>query len=172
MCISSQKTMVKIRSAQPVDYPLIQGMAQEIWPHTFKGILSGTQINYMLEMMYSINSIEDQIEKGHIFILLQKLDEYLGYASYENNYQKSISTKIHKLYISPDHQRKGLGKQLIDYISEIALENGAPSLLLNVNKDNKALLFYQKSGFKTISEEVIPIGNGYVMDDFVMEKNL
>jgi hypothetical protein len=43
---------------------------------------------------------------------------------------------------------------------------------LNVNKYNSAQDFYKKLGFCIDYEEVIDIGNGYVMDDYVMEKEL
>jgi ribosomal protein S18 acetylase RimI-like enzyme len=45
-------------------------------------------------------------------------------------------------------------------------------LFLNVNKYNSAIQFYHKIGFEIAKEEVIDIGNGFVMDDYVMEKQL
>jgi len=45
-------------------------------------------------------------------------------------------------------------------------------LTLNVNKDNqKAIDFYRSQGFVEVYKEVIDIGNGFVMDDVVMELN-
>jgi hypothetical protein len=41
-------------------------------------------------------------------------------------------------------------------------------VFLNVNKYNKAKFFYEKLGFTITKEEVIDIGNDYVMDDYVM----
>jgi ribosomal protein S18 acetylase RimI-like enzyme len=43
---------------------------------------------------------------------------------------------------------------------------------LNVNKRNIAIRFYESIGFAITNEEVIDIGNGFVMDDFVMEKTI
>jgi ribosomal protein S18 acetylase RimI-like enzyme len=43
---------------------------------------------------------------------------------------------------------------------------------VNVNRHNKALHFYEKYGFKIIREEDIDIGEGYFMNDYVMELKL
>ncbi len=59
---------------------------------------------------------------------------------------------------------------MIDYIEQQALAFGDKALFLNVNKYNSAIHFYQKTGFVIAKEEVIDIGNGFVMDDYVMEK--
>ena len=58
-------------------------------------------------------------------------------------------------------------------VADRARKANQKSLLLNVNKYNqKAIEFYNRIGFQEIYKEVIDIGNGYVMDDVVMELNL
>jgi ribosomal protein S18 acetylase RimI-like enzyme len=49
---------------------------------------------------------------------------------------------------------------------------GASILELNVNRSNNAVTFYQKFGFTTTSEVDLPIGEGYFMNDYVMQKSL
>ena len=49
---------------------------------------------------------------------------------------------------------------------------GGTELELNVNKYNSAIAFYKKKNFRIIKEELIDIGEGYVMDDYVMRKAL
>ena len=66
----------------------------------------------------------------------------------------------------------GIGKILIQQAENEARKQGNKKLHLNVNKKNKAVGFYQKLGFTVDYEEVLDIGNGYVMDDFVMVKDL
>jgi ribosomal protein S18 acetylase RimI-like enzyme len=71
--------------------------------------------------------------------------------------------------VLPSEQGKGLGKLLIDKAIEIAIAQNQKAIFLNVNKYNKARFFYEKLGFTIVKDEVIDIGNGYVMDDYVME---
>jgi len=105
-------------------------------------------------------------------VLIYSNDEAVGFASFEHNVNHSGKTKIHKIYILSSQQGKGTGKALVDYIEQQALPFGDKALFLNVNKYNSAIQFYQKIGFEITKEEVIDIGNGFVMDDYVMEKQL
>jgi ribosomal protein S18 acetylase RimI-like enzyme len=152
--------------------PIVRELAFIIWPDTFENILSSEQIEYMLDMMYSIESLEKQLENNKVFLLAEDENRFVGFTSYELNFDNNGMTKIHKLYVLPETQGKGVGRQLIDYIAEIALANQNNTLHLTVNKNNKATDFYLKTGFEITEEVVFDIGNGYVMDDYIMEKKL
>lgn len=155
------------------NFTSIREIAKEVWPIAYGTILSREQLDYMMEMMYSVTSLQQQAnEKGNHFILATKNEIPVGFAAYEFNYNKKPKTKIHKIYILPNHQAKGIGKQLMDFIINKAKERHQKALILNVNKKNIAIRFYERIGFTISFEEVIDIGNGYVMDDYVMEKSI
>ncbi|SHE66252.1 Ribosomal protein S18 acetylase RimI [Pedobacter caeni] len=165
--------MLNIYTATSSDYPLIQKIAHETWPDTFGAILSKEQISYMLEMMYSTAALTEQTSvKGHQFLLVKDETKHLGYASFELNYKGLSKTKIHKIYILPEAQGKGVGKLLMNTITGIAKENNNDTLSLNVNRDNSAFAFYQNIGFEKVGEENIDIGDGFLMEDFIMDKKL
>lgn len=165
--------MTQIISATEAEFPIIRSIALKTWPVTFGSILSSAQIDYMLEMMYSIPALTEQVnQKGHHFLLFKEHNEYLGYASYELNYKGQGKTKIHKIYVVPEGQGKGVGRQLMDTITGIALKNNNHILSLNVNRDNKAIQFYQTIGFNKVGQEDIDIGNGFLMEDAIMERTL
>jgi len=148
---------------------IVKNLAYKIWPNAYETILSKAQLDYMLEMIYSIDSLEKQFNNGHIFLLIEDNQNFIGFASYEINCNNSNKTKLQKLYVLPEIQGKGIGKQVIDYIKEKVVLSNNLALFLNVNKFNKAKDFYQKYGFQIIKEEIIDIGNNYIMDDYVME---
>lgn len=153
----------------PKDYIfVIRSLADRIWPHTFRDILSEKQITYMMDMMYSVSSLEQQMDNGHHYLLLRENDEYLGYLSYELNYKNSNLTKIHKIYILPSLQGKGLGRIFINAVKEIAMQNNNAGLSLNVNRYNKAIEFYTRVGFNIVGSEDIDIGDGFLMEDYIM----
>ena len=164
-----------ITPATEADLPLIQQLAYQTWPVTFAGILLPEQITYMLELMYSLDSLKQQIdEKKHVFLSAQESDskQPLGFVSYELDYQQQSKTKIHKIYLLPASQGKGVGRLLIEKVAELAQQHQNDTLSLNVNRHNKAIQFYERMGFQHVASETIDIGNGYIMDDFVMEKSL
>lgn len=154
-------------------FPIIREIAHQTWPDTFRTILSPQQIDYMLEWMYSIDSLKKQVhEQKHVFLLVKDADKFQGFVSYETHYKGRSATKIHKIYILPESQGKSIGKKLMSRIGEEALKHGDSLITLNVNRHNKAAEVYKRLGFKIVQEENIPIGNGFFMNDFVMEKSL
>ncbi|GAB4032629.1 GNAT family N-acetyltransferase [Spirosoma gilvum] len=167
--------MITITQATEQDLPIIQDIANRTWPNTFGEILSPDQISYMLDMMYSLDSLKSQTnDKQHVFLLAKDdtSQEYLGYCSYEFNYKGQSLTKIHKIYLLPASQGKGVGRLLIDTVAEVAKANNNDRLGLNVNRNNKAIQFYERVGFAIVGQEDIDIGDGFLMEDFVMEKPL
>jgi GNAT superfamily N-acetyltransferase len=96
--------------------------------------------------------------------------ETVGYFSLEILNEQNV--KLHKLYLDPTQKQKGLGRKIIQYIQNWTLTNQRKSVILNVNKNNSAVQFYLKMGFKIIEELILDIGEGYVMDDYVMQLDL
>ena len=166
--------MIQFLSANSSDIPVIQAVSARAWPHTFKDILSDSQIAYMMQLMYSDESLKKQMEEdNHRYYLAKKDNKIVGYMSIEHNYGNSRKTKIHKIYLLPEEQHKGIGKLFFSFAEEKANEANDTAIFLNVNKNNAgAIAFYHRVRFSIVREEVIDIGNGFVMDDFVFEKTI
>lgn len=164
--------MISITKATVADLRNIAEIAHKTWPLTYGEILSPAQLEYMLNAFYSDSALQTNIENGQEFILAKEENTTLGFASFEHHYEDGNTTKIHKIYILPETQGKGIGKLLIDAIAQFAKENHSNTLLLNVNRFNKALTFYQKLGFEIIEEIDIELDFGYLMEDYVMGKKI
>jgi len=155
------------------DAATIIGIAERSWAATYREILSPEQYDYMIGKFYSLPAIEQMLNEGNqVFLLYQAGPEASGFISYEPDCPKPGYCKIHKLYVLPEVHGTGAGRKLVDAVTEIALSRQCRYLTLNVNKYNKALGFYKKTGFRIDYPEVIDIGRGYVMDDYVLIKNL
>ena len=161
--------MIHLEKITKNQLPIVKDLAYAIWPSTYGEILSSEQLNYMLRNFYSVENLENQIDNGQIFELLLDENDVVGFVAYEFNCQETGLLKIHKIYLLPETQGKGFGKFMIDEVVKIAKNNHQKGVFLNVNKYNKAQFFYQKLGFSITKEEVIDIGNDYIMDDYVME---
>jgi diamine N-acetyltransferase len=165
--------VVHITEATEADLPVIQHIAQIAWPVAFGDILTPAQIDYMLEQMYSLPSLKRQIdEQGHVFLLASRAGQTEGYVSYELNYRGTDQTKIHKIYLLPTNKGSGMGRALMERVAEVAVAAGNRALTLNVNRYNQAVHFYEKMGFHIVGQEDIDIGEGFWMEDYVMEKGL
>ncbi|GLB52935.1 N-acetyltransferase [Neptunitalea chrysea] len=156
------------------DVFLIRELALKVWPDTFKSILSEQQIAYMMDMMYSVPALQEQLKNNCRFLIIKKEDSAVGFVSFEIGYNQNPEvTKLHKIYILSEYQSKGLGKITINKVATIAKENNCTILALNVNRYNaNAIISYEKIGFTKTKVENINIGNGYLMEDYIMEKKL
>lgn len=160
---------MKLVKANSEHISIIIDLTKKIWPIAYGEILSKAQLDYMIDKFYNETALYELMQKGHIFYLAQDdMEKYVGFLSYEINCEPN-KTKIHKIYVLPETQGTGLGRQFFELVKEKAIENNQKVIFLNVNKYNNAIHFYTKLGFRKVKDEVIDIGNGYVMDDYVME---
>jgi len=166
--------MSKIHKATVQDVQQIQRIAKTTWPVAFRDILSQHQLDYMMRMMYNTQELTTQIERGKIIFWIAEIEQlFLGFMAYEPRVPTESEIKIHKLYILPTAQGKGVGKDLLDNLEDYGRSNGFEKLTLNVNKHNSAAInFYKMRGFEKIKDETIPIGQGYIMDDYVFSKEI
>lgn len=162
--------MLSIKRATIDDIPVIRELTFQIWPATYASILSTEQIAYMLDMMYSKESLTSQFAKGHTFILCYQDNEPVGFASWSA--VNDGIYRLHKIYLLPQKQGSGIGKYMIRYIVKDVKKNGGNCLELNVNRYNPAKHFYEKLGFTIYREEDIDIGSGYFMNDYVLRYNI
>ncbi|RZK37967.1 MAG: GNAT family N-acetyltransferase [Pedobacter sp.] len=161
--------MITIRKAKEQDIEIIRSIAAATWPSTYLDIIGQNQIDYMLDKMYNKGELLKQLMEGHIFLIAEDNENQFGFAGYSIVDHEERIYKLHKLYVLPSAHGKGVGKLLINEVFNQVKDAGASALQLNVNKHNKAKDFYLKGGF-IIKESVnLDIGEGYFMDDYVME---
>jgi ribosomal protein S18 acetylase RimI-like enzyme len=161
---------LNIRRANEADIPLIRDLSLRVWPQTYSTILSADQVDYMMKLMYSESALQDQMKQKNEFIIVNDGRDPVGFASFSLIAPGVF--KLHKIYLLPSMQGKGFGKFVINEIIKAIARHGGKALQLNVNRNNKARDFYEKMGFEILGEEDIDIGNGYFMNDYVMEKKI
>lgn len=164
--------MILLRKAKEEDLAVISDLAEQIWPKTYSAYLSEAQLRFMLDKMYNKGELLGQLQKGHTFLIASEDGKDVGFAGFSVIDPQNNSYKLHKLYVLPEMHGKGVGKLLINEVVNLAIHNGGKTLQLNVNRNNKAKDFYLKAGF-IIKETVdLDIGNGFFMNDYVMERPL
>lgn len=161
-----------IRRAQLDELPILENLARQIWPATYAHIISQQQINFMLDWMYSFPALKQQYEEGHEFFILTAEGTDVGFIALEwidcAHSVMNRELKINKLYVHSDFKRQGAGSALLEKAKQRAAETGCQAIFLQVNKANEAKNFYLKLGFQVKEEAVFDIGNGFVMDDYIM----
>lgn len=156
---------VKLREATISDLDRIAKLAHLIWHQHYPAIIGLEQVEYMLDKMYSQDSLLEQIQiKKHRFFMIGLGNEEIGFVSV--NQEDNENWFLNKFYIDQTRSAKGVGtlafRQLISTIHP-------EKISLTVNRGNyKSINFYFKLGFIIEKTAVFDIGNNYVMDDFIM----
>lgn len=159
---------ISYKKAEQSDCKLIYELALEIWNTHYVPIIGQKQVDYMLRTLYSEISLKKQMEGGQEFTLIFLNESAIGYFSLSKKEKVSF---LNKFYIDSNKQQQGIGTTVLNEI--ILKSRGAKSIELTVNRKNfKTINFYFKNGFRIKSVEDFDIGDGYFMNDFVMEKIL
>lgn len=164
--------MVTFKKASEKDIPLIRTLAEKSWKSSYQEILSTEQIDYMLQNMYSAEEILSHLKNpNYHYFIIEENSIPAGFIGFENHYEKK-TTKLHRIYLLQDFKGKGLGKAALQFLKEKVSEASDNRIVLNVNKNNAAQKVYESQGFRVYAEGIFDIGNGYVMDDYLMEYHL
>ncbi len=124
----------------------------------------------MLDKFQSVAAIEQQISDGYLYYRVLEKEQIIGYFSLQIRDQSDIF--VSKFYLSENTRGKGFGRAMLKYIERFAIENNCSKLKLTVNKHNPAYKIYLRLGFSNDGSVEFDIGNGYIMDDYLMSKEL
>ncbi len=156
---------LSITKATSTDCKTISQLAEIIWKKHYPDIISMEQIEYMLQLMYSEEALKKQMSEGQQFFLLNANETPVGYISFTDRGNGEYF--LHKFYLDHEKQGKGLGTYFFHEM--IGLLGNPKSIRLTVNRQNfKSINFYFKNGFIIEKVADFDIGNGFVMNDFVM----
>ena len=163
--------MIEITIANTAqDYLQIETLADTIWREHYIPIVGKPQIDYMLDKFQSAKAIEKQIEDGFEYFILNYDDIPVGYISIK---QETDTLFLSKIYVLSSYRRKKIGKSAMLFTEEKAKTYQLKNIRLTVNINNtNSIKAYEKLGFKNVGPTVADIGNGFVMDDYEMVKEL
>ena len=146
----------------------VEILASEIWYQHFIPIIGKSQVDYMLDKFQSAQAIAKQINQGFFYYLILTEKGYIGYFGF---LPKKNELFLSKLYLKSSERGKGFGKNAVNFIKKLAEEKQLKKISLTVNKYNTdTIKTYKKMGFLNTGSVVNDIGNGFVMDDYIMEK--
>lgn len=163
----------QIRPLIDADLENVALAAREIWYQHYPGIITVRQIEYMLGQRYRPEVIRTQLAAGQSWWFGAWAGEDLsGFAACEPGNHPS-AMKLDKLYVRLRYRGRGHGCALLEQAQRFARKQGCTEIYLQVNKHNaQSIQFYLRSGF-TVSDAVrVGIGNGFVMDDYIMTRTL
>ena len=160
--------MLTIRRATEADCGLIRSLADEVFPATYREIITPSQTAYMMEWMYAPEVLAREMRGAFAWFIASADGVPCGYLSVEH--ESGDLFHLQKIYVLPRFQGLGAGEFLfrhaVEYIRSV---HPAPCRMeLNVNRNNRALHFYERMGMHKLREGDFPIGDGFYMNDYIM----
>lgn len=169
---TQKEILERIVPVPEADLPALSELAGVIWRQHYPGIITAEQIEYMLARMYALETLREEMRAGIRFWKLVVAEQMVGFTSLGPQPEPGVM-KLHKCYLLPALHGRGLGTVLLKHCEREAMQRGAHRLILAVNKNNpKAIAAYQRNGFVIAESVRVDIGGGFVMDDYVMAKEL
>jgi len=172
-CNHKTTPRVEIHPAGESDLPALAELAGVIWRQHYPGIISQSQIEYMLGRMYALETLRTELNEQQIrFVRLLVDGQFIGFASFGLISEFGVF-KLHKCYLLQEFHGQGLGSRLLQHCETEVRRLGGRKLKLAVNKQNfKAITAYRRHGFLVEDSVVTDFGAGFVMDDYIMAKEL
>lgn len=168
------KIGIHISKASGEDIMCIHDMAQVVFRHTYREILSPEQMEYMMDWMYSPANLQKQLDEGHVYYIAYRDGKPCGYVSVQPEGiadDGRLLFHLQKIYVLPSEQGHGLGRALFDRaVAHVREASGIckARIELNVNRNNPSIGFYHHLGLRILRQGDFHIGNGFYMNDYIM----
>ncbi|MGM8214726.1 GNAT family N-acetyltransferase [Bacillaceae bacterium W0354] len=150
---------MKIRKASSNDALGVAKVQVDSWKTTYKNIVPD---EYLEQMTYENREKKwkDIISNQAVFIAENNSGEIIGFSNggkERTGKYPDYKGELYAIYILEEHQRKGIGKLLLEPVIENLKQNNILSMTVSVLEDNKSRLFYEYLGARKIDTMEIEI---------------
>lgn len=165
---------------------LLAKLAEEIWQEYWPARIGQAQTDYMIEQYQSLDAIKRQMSKEdyeYWFLTVPvaqcdnanpwRLDEETAIIGFTGGHNEPETNRffISKIYLLACERGKHYASRVIEFYTDLCRERSLRAMYLTVNKYNEmGVRCYRAKGFETIDCVETDIGQGFIMDDFIMEK--
>jgi diamine N-acetyltransferase len=169
---------IRIKKCTINDLSLLKEIGYETYDNTFRSMNTKDTIESYLSSAFNYEKLSEELmTSGSKFYFIYADDNLAGYLKINDvpvqsdiNDPKSI--EIERIYVKKVFKGLGIGKQLINYVTNIAKEIGKEYIWLGVWEKNKdAISFYTKMGFKIAGKHSFKMGKE-LQSDLIMKKNI
>ena len=149
-------------------FTAIEGLAWRIIPAFYAKYFAVETAGWLVESGHTIEALEVQAGRGSRHFLIDWGGEAVGYFSLS---VEGTGMLLSHFYLLPEYRGRGMGKMVMEFIEEVGRESGMRYIELFVLRENKAAVgLYTRSGFVVKEEVLTRLGNGAVLEDYIMRK--
>lgn len=149
---------------------VIDKLADEIWHEHFTPIIGTDQVEYMIKKFQCFEALKSQLAQGYKYYILNYQNKAVGYTGIKI---EAGSLFLSKLYILKEYRGNKISSEVIKFLVTLCNQQGLSKIWLTVNRFNSNTInVYEKLGFIKTRTQQLDIGNGFIMDDYIMEKSI
>lgn len=170
----------------------LAALASEIWFEYWPQFIGEEQTRYMVENFQSAEAIARDITENdyEYFFVKDEKDKIVGYVGVAPErfsempddpraatHGRAITPLfadrlfISKVYLLAEERGKHYASQILAWLADHARDLGLSGMYLTVNKGNElGIRAYKGNGFEIIESVEADIGEGFVMDDYIMAR--
>jgi len=150
-----------VRPAQTDDIPAIARVHVDSWRTTYAGIVAAAYLNALSYEQHEERHRRYIAHPDTFYLVAELPDEgIVGFLSGgpERSGERRFAGELFAIYLRQNHQRRGIGKGLVQKWAATLQERGLNSALVWVLADNApAISFYQRLGAKRLREQMIEV---------------
>ena len=153
----------------------LAALAKEIWFEYWPALIGLEQTRYMVERFQSPEAIaRDRAEHAYEYWFV--CDAQDGHVvGYTGGHEEPETNRffISKIYLKAPERGRHFASRIIEFYEELCRARGLDAMYLTVNKHNElGCRAYTAKGFQVIDAVETDIGEGFIMDDYIMEKRV
>ncbi len=157
------------------DIERLAKLAHEIWFEYWPAHIGEAQTRYMVERFQTAEAIRRDMASSayeYWFVLAPDDGRVVGYTGGHAE-PKTGRFFISKIYLRACERGLHFASGVIAFYEDLCRKRGLRAMYLTVNKGNVlGIRAYKGNGFKVIDAVETDIGQGFVMDDYIMEKRV
>ncbi|WP_040198211.1 GNAT family N-acetyltransferase [Candidatus Soleaferrea massiliensis] len=149
----------------------VSELAEKIWHQHFTPIIGTDQVNYMVDKFQSCRAISGQVkDNGYEYYLFHYNGADVGYLGVK---AENGALFLSKIYLEQSFRGRKIASRAIRFLMDRCEREGLSKIWLTVNRENlNTIAAYETMGFVKVREQKADIGNGFYMDDYIMEKTI
>ena|SRR5579872_1176197 len=148
----------------------IEVLARRIVPDFYATYFDIAAAEWLVDNGHTVPVLEAQAKKGYRHYLIESEGKFVGYFAL---LAEGGMLKLSHFYVLEEFRGHGFGQLAMDFIVGEAVAAKARCVELLVLRRNKATVaFYRKNGFFPVAEVLTRLGNGAVLEDYLMRKEI
>ena len=173
-------TSIILQKISLINHGELTGLMREIYPPMYHHLWEDKGEWYLKELYSKENFKKELLEENQEYYFVLYNEENIGILRLISNVDfngipEEKSIMLHRIYLHPKTQGKGLGKELLNWIENRSKEKKKETLWLKaMDTQEQALHFYQKNGFSTIKKTTLEFTllHKHLRGMYVMTKSL